>query len=95
MVLHPGNERRRFPRVTLPSPSNRVACAAMVRPRLSPLEQAMSALGGLRGLFDRPIVISGLAGLGLAVCGGVTFVAVRRAINGAPPTPRSGDALAT
>ena len=129
MVLHPGNERRRFPRVTMPVPQ-RIECAAVPslaistaacspleaigqsgdddhtspaapaaapaqRTRRSPLERAMSGLATVRNILDRPLVVSGLAGLGLALCGGVTFVAVRWAIGSTPAAPRSGDALAT
>jgi hypothetical protein len=135
MALHLGNDRRRFPRATMPLPPHRIECAtvmlslaigtaarsaveaigrsgdgehttpaaiaapaaaAAVPPaRRSPFEQAMSGLATIRNCFDSPLVVSGLAGLGLAVCGGVTFVAVRRAIGGTPSASRSGDAVAT
>jgi hypothetical protein len=101
MADHLGEERRRFPRVTVPSASR--STASLVPPPLeaSPSDGSLARISapdaGKAGASRDPMLrLVGLAGLGLALWGGVTFVAVRLAIGSAAwGMGRSGDAVTT
>jgi hypothetical protein len=100
----PGTERRRYPRVkVLPGPPGPTAGLVALSherehsngaiPRTADLDARVTT-AGLPG--ESMLRATAMAGLGLAVCGGATFVAVRLVMVGAAwATGRSGDAVAT
>lgn len=100
MADHQGQERRRFPRVTVPAASG--STAALIppppesEPSREPVTRSALLLRKVSGPRDPMLRLVGLAGLGLALWGGVTFVAVRLAIGSAAwGMDRSGDAVTT
>jgi hypothetical protein len=102
MADHLGQERRRYPRVTVPSAAQ--SMAALI-PLLQEEERSTSAtqlavpesnVKAAVALSQPMLRLVAQAGLSLAVWGGATFVAVRLAMIGASwVTGRSGDALTT
>jgi hypothetical protein len=96
-----GTERRRYPRVKLlPGPGS----TADLIPLSQAGEHSNGAIARTADLDSRVTTVglpgesmlraAAMAGLGLAVCGGATFVAVRLVMVGAAwATGRSGDAV--
>jgi hypothetical protein len=102
MADHLEKERRRFPRVTVPSTpgsTGGLIPASLQEHSGEPLAQSVVRDGNMKtaaALREPVLRLVRVAGLGLAVWGGVTFVAVRVVLIGAAwATGRSGDAVTT
>ena len=64
----------------LKAPMDELAALKGPLERVADLREPMTRLAALAVLLDRPILLAGFAVLGLAVWGGVTFLAVRLAL---------------